>query len=852
MALLRLCAGAFLAATVGAALPLMPRVADAQDGSGFEPYSLSQYVLQPVSVIEREDIDLSGIRSVVDLMGSKPAYNAFGLYRPFVAGSSDVAILVNGRRISDSAENFDHVVDLDAIPVSALERIEILSDSVVARYGGDAVGGAINIVLKRDFEGVEVETAAARPGEAGGDLEHASVVHGGALGEGRFTIGLDRFQRQEVRDADRAYSAADWTPGGAFAGTQGISVGGNTAFIVRSGSGAASAHALGTCSGNGYTGVLQRPYGVSGQGCGFAYADTKWHSGRLERTSLSVTADHPLNEDADFYGDVRIAQIDTMFRYAPPVGRLDFVVGSNPGQLGFGSQLADTLATLSNTRFSTGDAVSVFHRFVGHGNRDWRHEIGQYDATLGLRGGKGGAIGYDALLGYHRTDAEQLSDTFVSESAALSEVLAGRYDVVNPLSTAPAHLAAIRNMGLTLRRDRAEEHSVARVILDGDAAVLANEGLRWKAGTEVSRFDWKDVYDYRNSSGRSVAARDALGSAGNSAIGERSRWSAFAELSVPVTADWDFILSGRHDDYDDVGETLSRQIASRYRIDDALSLRASWSRGAGPPSLAAMHLQPTFDYPTICESGRGCYQAERSSIGNPALEAEKTRSLNAGAEIRWGPLSLNADWFRVEVEDAPAALSPQTIVDMDGTGQLPAGAGVQRTGGVVTRINSPFLNSGESETEGVNTHIALRGDVGEVDAGLDVYWLRETKSEARVAGNEVHVDSPRDRIHVTLRGTRSAITANWNIYALSGYSNKAETGRYKGWMGHDVVLRWHGALGLERLDILGGVLNVTDQGPSLDPGYRGISAVHGVGADVRQDSMLGRTVFVGMKVAFDS
>ena len=109
---------------------------------------------RPVAVIDRNDIDLSGMKNVSDLLLSRLKYNSFGLFRPFVLGSGRTAVLVNGRRVSDSG------FDLDALPISAVERIEILSDSAAAMHGGHAIGGAVNIVLRRNDEGVEVQVSA--------------------------------------------------------------------------------------------------------------------------------------------------------------------------------------------------------------------------------------------------------------------------------------------------------------------------------------------------------------------------------------------------------------------------------------------------------------------------------------------------------------------------------------------------------------------------------------------------------------------------------------------------------------------------------------------------------------------
>ena len=280
------------------------------------------------------------------------------------------AILVNGRRVSDST------VDFDAIPISAVERIEILSDSAAALHGGHAIGGAINIVLRRDHEGAEVQASLERPTGAGGDAEHGSVLWGGAIGDGHMVIGADVFRRQEIRNADRDYSRASWTPGGSFADAAGVSVGGNTLLIptrrydedgniveeyVRDATRNAIARPLGDCMGRAYTGVLADPYNLPGTGCGVAYDEIAWSTERREQESLFLDLGHPLGEDVDLYAGVWFAQSDVVSpRYAPSVGEFSFT----PSR-----ELRDKFLDDPDI-VGLPDKLTVVHRFVGHGNRD--------------------------------------------------------------------------------------------------------------------------------------------------------------------------------------------------------------------------------------------------------------------------------------------------------------------------------------------------------------------------------------------------------------------------------------------------------------------------------------------------
>ena len=143
---------------------------------GNRPYSeVISGSLHPVKVITQKDIELSGIKRVTDLLGRR-AFNSFGLQRPLVLGTGRSIILVNGRRVKGSG------VDLDTIPISAVERIEIFNDSTSALYGGETIGGAINIVFKEGYEGLEVQLNAGRPARRA-QIPNTSAFSGASASE---------------------------------------------------------------------------------------------------------------------------------------------------------------------------------------------------------------------------------------------------------------------------------------------------------------------------------------------------------------------------------------------------------------------------------------------------------------------------------------------------------------------------------------------------------------------------------------------------------------------------------------------------------------------------------------------
>ncbi|MCY3840513.1 MAG: TonB-dependent receptor, partial [Gammaproteobacteria bacterium] len=108
-------------------------------------------------------------------------------------GSESTLILVDGRRVGYSGI-LGGVTDISTIPLSMVERIEILLDGASAVYGSDAVGGVVNIITRKDYSGVEVDVDYARPHKSGFDESRVSVAGGFSWDGGRAKVGFERYR----------------------------------------------------------------------------------------------------------------------------------------------------------------------------------------------------------------------------------------------------------------------------------------------------------------------------------------------------------------------------------------------------------------------------------------------------------------------------------------------------------------------------------------------------------------------------------------------------------------------------------------------------------------------------------
>ena len=833
---------AFLLLQLGTALALFAASSPAQSGNGDTAPGI-------VAVIDRTAIEMSGLTSLSELLSARWEFNVFGMRG--AAGGDGVSYLIDGRPVAS--------LDLDLIPVSAVERIEIRSEGAT-RYSPFSAGGTANIVLRRVYKGGEISAGIGRPTAPGGDANHESVVWGGAMGRGHIVVGVDHIRRDEVRDSQRDYTRAKYTPGGPFSDTQAVSRFGNTLIFVPKDDDPADGNspqaiysALGDCDEGTYTGLLSH---ALGEVCGYSFADIKWHGSsptsnyiRRGRESLFVNADHPLSDTADFHVNARTARQDTAFRYAPAAGEFEFEPRGDVKTRLIGAAEALTEENFPTAEDGTGDgSVRVSHRFVGHGNRDWRTDYEENVLGMGVRGRLDNGLGYNAHLRYYRSVSALKGSTFVSTELIRAAIEAGRYNIADPLSTDPEHLAAIRETSLRLDRDQVVDHRTARFDLDGVALSLPGGDIRWTAGLEVNDQQWQDVYDYRDSENLSHDPTDALGTAGSSSVGDRLRVSALAEASLLLLAGWDLTLAGRHDDYDDVGTALSWRAVSRYRLNDAVALRVSLAGGASPPGLSDLHSQRYVSYPRVCDTPDGadervCVQLETESGGNPKLKPNDWHRIGVGVSADSGPFSLTADWFRVEISDTPATMNAQSAVDLYRTGKAPAGVEVEEQGGHIVKIVNPIVQAGESETEGIALKFGAAWETDLAAFNADVHALHTLHSESRVAGVKSQFDFPRDRVHAALRVSRGDVIASWNVHVVSGYWNGERTGRWGGWTGHDLALQWRGTFGLDGLKLTGGVLNVGDREPALNPANLNEPAL-------TYDSVRGRTFFLNASMSW--
>ena len=800
------------------------------------PHRASSIDVRPVFVIDREDIAHAGITNVWHLLRARAGRNIYGINRATVLGAYTTVFLVDGQPLP----NVNVAYTLESLPVSAIERIEIFPGSRVVSLGDVAIGGAVNIVLRRGFEGAEFRTGIVRPRRKGGDSDHASLLWGGSVGEGNLMIGVDRFSDQEILLADREFGRAEYNRDGPslHSETVGVSAFGNTVFYTEDGE--FKAAKLGACAGEGFVDLLE-PLTADGYGCGFAYADIAWLKSSFDREAIFASFDYPLGDNSEIYLSARYARSDSFKLAAPSPDLFRFTEDEDAGIFG---RITGRLEIFENLLGDDDPAryILVAHRFVGHGNRELTQQIGEHDITLGIRGEFDGGIDLDAFVRSYRYTVDEKRISLVAEDLVRSEVEEGTYDIIDPLSSG-SRQAVEASSAIEIHTASTERQS-AGIALSGHNLSIMDRRLRWRLGLETEHRDLQNRYDYRDNSFNQLEGSDVLGTEGLPGVGERRRLSTTSEVEIPVTPSWDVVLGGRLDSFSDTGNASTFEVATRVRVNDHLTFRASGSRGELPPAIIVMNAEDFSSDAYVRLPGRPGQILRYTVGGNPKLQPFDIKSFSFGFESELGPVELNVDRFRVDWSNRPELLSFGTVLRRHLLGlDLPAGVEVDLDRGL---ISGPWANVGNATKSGIDMRLHTAWRSGRVDYSFDTRWLHVSDSRSGTFGILRDDDEiPRNRLHATIRATRGDVTAGWSVNSISSF-NSSETfidERYPSWIGHDLSLSWRNAFGVDNLVLTGGILNVTDEGPPTIPSR---PDYYSLSYDTRQ----GRTLFLATSMTW--
>ena len=698
----------------------------------------------PVTVIERADLEVTGDISVADVLRAG-TFNSFGSFQQASGstaqsqatislrgvGSQRTLILLDGRRIAGSPVLAGaSTQNLNAIPFAAVERIEILRDGASAIYGSDAIGGVINIILRKDYEGLHFAAQFERPTRGEPDANSGSITGGISSDRGNLTFVIDHQERDIFFNRDRNTGIPGLNP------AVGLSALGfpGSAYVYDSTDGSFSGD---------YVGLFADPQCPTALGanplfpnsvladlgdgdtlCQFNYAAVSANEASLRKDSLLVNGTFEISDNVTAFARISTLTGSSFGRYAPaPVtSPLPTIAGDNP-----------------NNPFG-GDAL-LLYRLVAGGNRDATARDHMLDVLVGFEGVVDWMGGADWELGFQHSRYEVDN---IGSGYALAPLLQAAIDngSFNPFGDPrdPEFQAAVRSFSHTAIQNSESRFAGMDGQLSFDLFEMANGTASLATGFEYRDEMFFDLVDAQSADG------NVQGTAGGNAQGERASYAIFAEAYVPLLENLSLQLAARYDHYNDFGNSTNPKLSVEYRPIEDLLLRASWGTGFRAPELSTLYQAPQQTFtPAIdtvgCEQGLvlpfdpcESNQYEAYVQGNPNLTAEESTSWGFGAV--WNPidnLTLSLDYYDIELDQQIGNLPVQTILDLEAAGNPLVDGLVIRNpaNGSVDRITAPALNLSGFQTSGIDFEADYRldSDWGTFNPFLTVSYVRKFDQE---------------------------------------------------------------------------------------------------------------------------
>lgn len=798
---------AVLAACGGiVALTAMPAATYAQDRveiTGSRIKRVDAEGALPVTTIGRAEIEASGAVTVAEFMRSVP-FASTGNFRPQSGSSAQslaeidlrglgadrTLVLIDGRRAAKGPMIGDRV-DLNIIPMAMIERVEILTDGASAIYGSDAIGGVVNFITKKDFQGIEITAGATRPKVKGGDRDEASAIIGIQGQKGRILAGASYTSRDIIFSRDRP-----WTV------TPGASVYGNN-FTTNDAEGNDRFNFLAVdqergCSDPNFYFRGEAP----NKTCRFDFTKVAADEASTENSAVFARGDYQINANWSGYLAASVSRVESFGRYAPTPGFVPIDINS------------------PNNPLRGVEAVNLYHRFAAAGPRDNFTDNNYYNLTMGLQGRIFDKVDVD--VGIRRSDSQyyELGRNYIVRPLAAQYINDGTYDIFNPNANDPDVLNAIK---ATITRDARYLEEEVYGTATFDLFKLGGGTAQMLVGAEFRKETFKDQYDSLQEAGV------IEGSAGNSSGGSRNARALYGEMILPLTKTLEANVSARYERYSDYGNDFSPKAGLRWKALPNLSLRASAGKGFRAPSLPILTQKTTFSAESVVDE-RSCVvlnpgeedcQVNTFTIANPSLDSEKSTQWSFGGVWDATPwLSIKADYWSLKITDKIVEIGAQSLVDRDnGTDPrpIPPGLGVTRnSAGVISRIDAGYANEGELATSGIDFSIATNFQLGKMGrVRNELRWMRVLKYEDGGFDFNGSIGQPQDRATLSNDWSMGPFRAAWNMNYIGRNEfqpNSADARRQGGYVTHDLQFGWQTPI--KGSDLSFGLVNAGNKLPS--------------------------------------
>ena len=669
-------------------------------------------------------------------------------------GPDQVLVLINGKRrhttslinINGSFGKGSVGTDLNAIPTSAIKRIEILRDGAAAQYGSDAIAGVINIVLEDATDKVKASITyggnLSKNSEDNFDGEtfQANVNYGVKVGDKGGFINLSgSYDKRNYFNRQKEFTGTiftDYNRPDLYPNPTGIDI--TNEELTR-------------------RGETRKDY-VSRIG-----------QAKNEGGALFLNSVFPINDKTEVYA----------------FGGLNYRLGESAAFRRQPAQLHQNVQSIFPNGFLPLIVTNNYDRSLAAGIRS---EVGNWKVDFSNTYGNN-TIDFNvkntvnaSMLASSPTNFEAGGYRFTQNTTNLDF---SRYfdDILAGVNVA---------FGTEFRYEQYQ-------IVAGEEASYANYGKVRQVGTDGNG---APIYipDFNGNINTLFAANGTAFAGGaqafpgflpaNAVKANRNALAAYVDTEFNFTKDWLVTAAARYENYSDFGSTLNGKISTRYKLGDYV-LRAAASTGFRAPSLHQIYFSATsslFQDGVISNSGTFTNDSRAAQLlGIPQLKEENSKSISAGVTANWGKFKLSVDGYFIRIDDR--VIYTGAFTGSNSTSASPQDREIyellQQANATSARF---FANAIDTETKGLDVVLTYQDNIGLGKLRAD---LSATFSQTNVVGNvkasellkgkestyfdrssRVYLESaiPRTKVNLSINYTLD----QWNFYLRNVYFGEVD------------------------------------------------------------------------------
>jgi outer membrane receptor protein involved in Fe transport len=766
-----------IAASAGFA-PAQTVVADGDDG-GMETIEVTGTRIRspdaandhPLTIVSREEVERYQATTVGDLLRMLPAVGDQGVNAAQTSATNGQAgngndfvelrnlgvprtlVLVDGKRFVSSGNLDSEGVDLNNIPVAMVDHIEVLRDGASPIYGSDAVAGVVNIILKKNLEGLYL-TGDLGGASAGDELTgHFGATYGWSFDKGNVTLGIDYLNRAPVHQVDRdwaqdPYQSASFLPGGGIAATRGLE--------FPNGGVAQSADPGTTLPDGGQVLLLgrnrYRAYNPATDNYDFS-AQQDLISG-LEKFGVDAAGRYDLTDTVAAYVQGIFSRRENSYQLPPT--RLDANYQSDAFDSGFVIPAGGGVRSPPFNPF--GLDVAFSRNLPELGDQQALIDASTFQLVGGLEGTLFDRFRWQAYYSFGQSETTINRSNVANLLNVLNTITPGGcagqpgcvyVDYFGPNGVTPAAVNYIRYNDV----DHAGyDQRVFAASATGDLLTLPAGPLGFAVGAEQR---YESGY---NTPSAIVQNGDSSYDQALPTAGHYDVWELFGEVNVPVLAEMPFVrrldleAAFRYSDYSLFGDATTYKFGLDYQPVDDVRFRISRSSAFRAPAISELFQGQDVNQITVtdpCDASNGLRApgsvvdrnctaagagpgfasqgAAATQGGNPALKPETAREWSIGTVVkpRYVPgLTLTVDYYKVDLAKAieEAGLPDYILSQCYGSAGLssPTCASVQRdpSTGQITYLYAPQSNIGAIKTDGIDVALDYDTEAGRLGLPL--------------------------------------------------------------------------------------------------------------------------------------